>query len=171
MCSGIKKVFDAVVRAVKKVWDVIRKYIVYIVVVAAIFWPMLLPYLQGVLSAYPALLAWLPTTGVWAAGATSLSAMAWRGVAALAVGFLFDTEASKDIVGKIGEIAGNVASSAGEIVGDVVGGAASGLLSSPWALVAGAFAVWWFFIRDDSADEERRRQRLENDILEASIKV
>lgn len=169
MCSGVKKVFDAVIRAVKKVWDVIRKYIVYIVVIAAIFWPVLLPFLQSTFAAYPSFLAWLPTSGIWAAGASGLQAMVLRGLAALSFGFFMDSETTREIVEKVADVAGDVAEAVGDIGGEVLEGAASGLLSSPWLLAAGAFAVWWFFLRDDSKDEEKRRQRLENDRLELEL--
>lgn len=146
MCSGVKKVFDAVKKLVKKIWDVVRKYLVYIVILVAVFYPYLWTMVKGYLS--PVWAAWLEpaVTSIW--GTTTFKAMALRGVVALGIGFLIDKETTAEVVGKLADAAGDVAESVVDIVGEAGGGALSAFISSPLGVAVAAAAIWFFFLRD-----------------------
>lgn len=152
MCSAAKKVFDAIKNVLKKIWDVIRKYIVYIVIICAIFWPFILPMLLAYLPAGLAVM--LPTAGVWATTALSWQALAWRAIAGLAIGFLIDKDTTSKIVGKVADVAKDVAGAVGEIAGGAIEGVTSGLFSGNLGLWLVGGVVAWVILTRDSDDQQ-----------------
>lgn len=150
MCSGVKKAFSAVARLLKKIWNVIRKYLVYIIMIVAIFWPFLMPMLLTYLPA--GLAAIIPTTGAWAVGALSLQSLAIRVAVGLAISFFIDSETTREVVDKMKDVAGDVVEAVGDIAAGVAGGALDAIMKNPVLLGTAAALFWWFFIRDEDGD-------------------
>lgn len=144
MCSGVKKVISAVVKAIKKVWDVIRKYIAYIAFFAILFFPYLLPFVTAYL---PAGLVALVSGTVLTA--STFTALAWRAVIGLAVAFVFSSEGAAEIVDKVSDVVSKTVEGVTEVAGSAAEGLASGIMSSPFALVAIGIGLWWLLSRDD----------------------
>mgnify|MGYP001108971256 CR=1 FL=1 len=129
MCSGAKKIFDAVGRIISKAWKAVKKYLVYIIIIIAIFYPMLAPFILEMLpSAVAALLPAATGTGIWASA--TLEALALRGVVGLAIGFMVDKDTAKQVADDVTEAVKGTAKAVTGVVAGAVGGATAGLLSS-----------------------------------------
>lgn len=160
MCSMLRSLLSKIAKILKKVWDFLRPLLAVVAIVFAIFYPVIIPWLQ---TAFPAFWAavgsFLPSTGIWAS--TTLEAILWRGAVGLGIGFLFDSETAGSVVSSVADAVGKVAESAatigGAVVGGVVGGTVGAILDNPWALAALGVGIWYFFFRDGSKDEEKRQ--------------
>lgn len=157
MCSGVGKIFDAVGSLISKAWKAIKKYLVYIVIIVAIFYPLLAPYLLEMLpSAIAAVFPSAVGTGVWAA--TSLEALALRGVVGLAIGFLLDKDTAKQVADDVGEAVAGTAEAVTGIVLGAAGGVATGFFGSDigTALLVGV-GIYFLATRKKKDPEEQER--------------
>lgn len=159
MCSGVKGVFDAVSNFISKVWNAVKKYLVYIIIVAAIFYPFLIPFLQTTLS--PALYAALTEAAagtIWA----SATAGGWygfviRAIVGFAIGYLVDEETTDEVVAAVTEAAKNTAEAVTGVLVGVTGGVVSGLFSSPWVVLGAGALLWWMFGKSKDGETEREK--------------
>lgn len=173
MCSGVRNIVSAVIGAVKKVWNFIRKYLAILIVIVAIFFPLLWPMIAAYLPAawVTAINAALAGSTVW--GATSMfswSALAIRGIVGLGFAYLIDSETAGDIVDKIGDVVGSVGGAIGGIIGGAVGGVASGLFSSPVGfLIIGGAALYFLTRKKDGDEEEEPRETPPAKLIESPL--
>lgn len=146
-------ILDSIVSFFKKLWDIVRKVLTYILIVCAILLILWACFFSG-----GALLFGLLT-------ATQAIVVA---CVALAGAFLLDGEtaeqivssvgsATADAVTSVGEAAGEVAGAVGGAVGDVASGVFEGLLSSPIGLIAVGVGLY-FLLKSDAPKEPRRSQ-------------
>lgn len=139
MCSGVKNIISSVVRAVKKVWDFVRKYLAIIVFVIALFFPVLWPMVSTYLPAsiVAVMNAAVAGSAIWGTAAWSWTALAVRGLVGLGFAYFLSSDAASAIVDKLADVGGFLTESVVEVGTSVVGGVASGLLSSPfgWAII------------------------------------
>jgi len=167
MCSGVQGIIDSVIQAVRKVWDFVRKYLAIIIFVVAIcfpyVWPLVASYLPAGVAA--AIEAATVASATWGATATSLTALAIRGVVGLGFAFLLDSETATEIVDKVVDIAKSVASAATSVIDGVVGTVATSLFSSPLGIALIGIAGFWLLGsgKRDSRDEVLKSQ--ENDLV------
>lgn len=149
MCSGVKSLISSVVKAVKKIWDFVRKYLAIIIFIIALFfpvlWPMVATYLPA--SIVAVINAAVAGSAIWGSAAWSWTALALRGLVGLGFAYLLSSDAASAIVDKIADVGGFLTESVVEIGSSVVGGAVSGLFSSPWAWVA--LGIGLFILLDD----------------------
>lgn len=138
----------------KKIWDKIRPYLAIIALVFAVFAPMLAPWLATL--ALPSYLAWAPTL------AAGLAELGWPLSAALGLGVaaVVDSDATKDVIDKVGGAIGDVGSAVGGAVGDTL----SGFLSQPSVLIVGGLILAYFLLsrdKDQSGTELRTDAKAE----------
>lgn len=135
MCKAAKSVIAAVVKAVKKVWDVVRKYIAYIAFFVILFFPYVWPFISAYLPA-----AFVTGVNALTAGTfltmSTLKALAWRAVVGLGAAFLFSSEGARDIVDKATDVVGGTLQGVTEVIGEGASSVVAGILSNPWAFVA-----------------------------------
>lgn len=139
MCSGVKKIFDAVGSIINKAWRAVKKYLVYIIIIVAIFYPVLWTYVAQMLpTSVAALFPSATGAGIWAV--TSLEAFAFRGLVGLGIGFLVDSESARKVADHVADAAKGTAEAVTGIVAGAVGGATAGFLGSGLgtALLVGA---------------------------------
>lgn len=158
MCSGVKGVFDAVSSFISKVWNAVKKYLVYIIIIAAIFYPFLIVYLQTTLG--PTLYAALTEAAVGTVWA-SATAGGWygfviRAIVGFAIGYLVDEETTDEVVAAVTEAAKNTAEAVTGVLVGVTGGVVSGLFSSPWVVLGAGALLWWMFGKSKDEDTERK---------------
>lgn len=151
MCKAVKSVIAAVVKAVKKAWNIVRKYIAYIAFFVTLFFPYVWPFISAYLPAGFVMGVNALTAGTFLTMST-LKALAWRAVVGLAAAFLFSSDAAEEIVDKASDVVGGTLRGITEVAGGAVGGVAEGVLSNPWALVA--IGVGLFFLLRRSSRED-----------------
>lgn len=153
-------ILDSIVSFFKKLWDIVRKVLTYILIICAILLILWACFFSG-----GALLFGLLT-------ATQAIVVA---CVALAGAFLLDGEtaeqivssvgsATADAVTSVGEAVGEVGGSVGGAVGDVVSGVFEGLLSSPIGLIAVGVGLY-FLLKSDAPKEPRYSQISYNPIV------
>lgn len=115
----MSSLFKAIGSFFKKLWKALRKILAILLIIIAIIviiWACIFcPPLGGVLF------------GVAFSSATAAFAF---GCVLLVGAFLVDTETAKEVVGKVGEAAGDAAESVGKAAGDIIDGAVSGIFGS-----------------------------------------
>lgn len=157
MCSGLKALLSKLGKMLGKVWKNMRKILVIALIVFAVFYPVIVPWIQAALpGVWSVIGAYLPTAGIW--GSTALSAMAWRGAVALALAYFLDADTAKSVIDGVVDVVGDVIDKGVEIIGDVTGSIIDKIFSSPAVLLAAGVGLLWFFGRDkdkEAADEER----------------
>lgn len=159
MCSASKSVVKAVIGVIRKVWNVIRKYVAYIAFFVILFFPYLWPMIEAYL---PTAIA--TTLSSFASGtflvANTLTALAWRGVVGLAIASLLSSEAGAEIAERAAKVVGSTAAAAAAVAGAAAGGALEGLTGlstgSLLALAGGGFLLYLYLTRDRSAETEER---------------
>lgn len=104
-----------------------------------VFAPMLAPWLATL--ALPSYLAWAPTL------AAGLAELGWPLSAALGLGVaaVVDSDATKDVIDKVGGAIGDVGNAVGGAVGDTL----SGFLSQPSVLIVGGLILAYFLLSRD----------------------
>lgn len=145
-------ILDSIASFFKKLWDIVKKVLVYILIICAVLLILWACFFSG-----GALLFGLLT-------ATQAIVIA---CVALAGAFLLDGDtanqvvssignATADAVTSVGEAAGDVAGSIGGAVGDVAAGLLEGVLSSPIGWIAIGIGVYLLFKGDGEEDKEPR---------------
>lgn len=121
-----------------------------------VFAPMLAPWLATL--ALPSYLSWVPTL------AAGLAEMSWPLSAALGLGVaaVIDSDATGDVIDKVGGAIGDVGNAVGGAVGDTL----SGFLSQPSVLLIGGLVLAYFLLSgnrsspDTSREEGKSKTRL-----------
>lgn len=147
----MSSIFKAIGRFFKKLFEILKKILVAILIVVAIIliiWATIFcPPVGGLLFGF---------------FLTQAAAIA-LGCILLVGAFLIDPDEAAQIVGKIGEAAGDAAAGVTDAVGDVVGGVAEGLLSSGvvWIALGGA-ALYFMLSGEPKAPEARKAEARPN---------
>lgn len=148
-------ILDSIASFFKKLWDIVKKVLVYILIICAILLILWACFFSG-----GALLFGLLT-------ATQAIVVA---CVALAGAFLLDGDtanqivssignATADAVTSVGEAAGDIAGAVGGAVGDVAGGLLEGVLSSPIGWIAIGIGVFLFMKGDDEKIDKPQQSR------------
>lgn len=121
---------------ISKVWKAVKKYLVYIIIIAALFWPILAPFVISMLPAsVAAVVGPLLATASYATWTDVVIAAAIRVTVAVAFGFLIDEEAAKKAVEFAFQTVGEVAQAVGELAGTIISSVGEGLFGKNW--------LWW----------------------------
>lgn len=143
----MSSIFKAIGKFFKKLFSALKKILAVVLVILAvivIIWACIFcPPLGGTLFGL--------------AFSSSAAALAF-GCCLLVGAFLVDKDTAANVVGKVGEAAGDAAESVGNAAGDVISGIASGLFSSdilPW-VVLGVGAYFLLSGREDTGAEVSR---------------
>lgn len=145
-------ILDSIASFFKKLWDIVKKVLVYILIICAVLLVLWACFFSG-----GALLFGLLT-------ATQAIVIA---CVALAGAFLLDGDtanqivssignATADAVTSVGEAARDVAGAVGGAVGDVASGLLEGVLSSPIGLIAIGIVVYLLLKGDDKESDKPR---------------
>jgi hypothetical protein len=128
--SFLSGIFDWIGRVLRKIFDVIKKILPYVLLGIAIWLALGLPFA-------------IPALGILIEG-TLGNALLVAGAS-----FLFAPGETTELIGGALDAVGDAAVDVVETVVEVAGGAAGAVLGSPLVLAGLAFAAWWFFLRDD----------------------
>lgn len=166
MCTGAELLISKVASLISKAWKVVKKYLVYIIVIVAVFYPFLFPMISSFLG--PTLAAiFTPAAGsIWAAGAFSWQAFALRAMVGLAIGYLLDSETASDIVEGVARVTKETVEKVAEIVGDAAGSLLGSFFSSPFGIALAVAAGVYFFgsgKRDDATGNSEKENRDSDD--------
>lgn len=121
---------------ISKVWKAVKKYLVYIIIIAALFWPMLAPFVISMLpTGVAAVMGPYLAAATYASYADILIAAAVRVTVAIAFCFLLDEEAAQSVVDWATNGVVEIVEAVAELVGDVAGAIGTGLFGENW--------LWW----------------------------
>lgn len=145
-------ILDSITSFFKKLWDIVKKVLVYILIICAVLLILWACFFSG---------------GALLFGLLSATQAIVVACVALAGAFLLDGEtadqivssignATADAVTSVGEAAGDVAGAIGGAVGDVASGLLEGVLSSPIGLIAIGIGVYLLLKRDDKESDKPR---------------
>lgn len=148
----MSSIFKAIGNFFKSLWNTLRKIIAIVLIVIAviiIIWACIFcPPLGGVL---------------FGIAFSSAGAALAFGCCLLVGAFLIDKDTASEVVGKIGEAAGDAAESVGSAAGDVASGLLSGIFSSdvlPFILLG--VAAYFLLTSDGKKDDERPAKAVGN---------
>lgn len=132
---------SGIVNFFKKLWSMIKKILVYVLIAIAVFIVLWAVFATGG-AALPLLGFALTTTQAIVAS-----------LACLAGAFLIDSDTAKEVTGAMADAVGDATKAAAVVAGSAVSGAISGVLSSsPWLWVA--LGVGLFFLFKGEDDEQ-----------------
>lgn len=146
-------ILDSITSFFKKLWDIVKKVLVYILIICAIILILWACFFSG---------------GALLFGLLSATQAIVVACVALAGAFLLDGDtanqivssvgsATADAVTSVGEAAGDVANSVGGAIGDVASGLLEGALSSPIGLIAIGIGVYLLLKGDGRESDESRK--------------
>jgi len=144
-------IWKAIVKVVKQIWDAIRPLIAICFIIIAVFYPFLIPFLQGLaIFSVGGSMAWM------AASLVTLGEIGWTMCAIWSVGvaYLVDSETASEVVSQVGEAAADVASVVVDVAGSVGGDVVRNLLENPYLLLGVGVAAYFLFFSGGS-DENK----------------
>lgn len=136
MCMMGAEALAFVKSAISKVWKAVKKYLVYIIIIAALFWPFLAPFVVSMLpTGVAAVLGPYLATATYVTFSDVLIAAAIRVTIAVAFCYLIDEEAAQSVVDWAADGAVEIVEAVAELAGGLVSAVGSGLFGENW--------LWW----------------------------
>lgn len=136
MCAMGAEALDFVKSAISKVWKAVKKYLVYIIIIAALFWPFLAPFVVSMLpTGVAAVLGPYLATATYVTFGDMLVAAAIRVTIAVAFCYLIDEEAAQSVVNWAVDGTVEIVEAVAELAGDLVSAVGTGLFGENW--------LWW----------------------------